>query len=118
MVTPVFMVDKKGSAIGRRVGDYTGLNKVTEDYYHPPPEADQVLMNACGKSFHTVFDCVWGFSQIDTDDATSELLATITPFGVYKAKKLPEGVKQGPAIYQHMQDSALGSEFKPNGDKL
>ena len=58
MATPTFMVDKKGSSIGRRVGDYTMLNKATEDYYHPPLEADQVLMNACGKAFHTVLDCV------------------------------------------------------------
>lgn len=28
------------------------------------------------------------------------------------------GVKQGPPIYQHMQDNAFQHEFKPNGDKL
>ena len=28
------------------------------------------------------------------------------------------GVKQGPPIYQHMQDNAYQHEFKPNGDKL
>ena len=28
------------------------------------------------------------------------------------------GTKQGPAIYQHMQDHAFKDDFKPNGDKL
>ena len=112
------MVDKKGSLIGRKVGDFTLFNKVSEDYYYPAPEADQVLMNACGKLYHTLMDCVWGFSQISVDEQTEVLLSTITPFGVYKTKRLPEGVKQGPSIYQHVQDSALGAEFKPSGEKL
>ena len=64
---------------------------------------------------HDLIVC-WGFAQLDTDEETSRLLSTITPFGVFKSKKLPEGVKQGPAIYQHMQDNAIGSEFKPSGD--
>ena len=116
--TPVFIVDKKGSLIGRKVGDFRNLNMATEDYYYPAPEADSVLMEACGKKFHSLFDCVWGFEQIDVDKPTSELLSTITPFGTFKSKKLPMGVKQGPGIYQHMQDNAFCNEYKPNGDKL
>ena len=116
--TPVFVVDKKGSLIGRKVGDFRQLNLSTEDYYYPAPEADTVLMDACGKEFHSLFDCVWGFEQIDVDDETAEILSTITPFGIFKSKKLPMGVKQGPSIYQHMQDSAFCDEHKPNGDKL
>jgi hypothetical protein len=113
MVTPTFMVDKQGSVIGRRAGDYTTVNKVIEDYYHPAPEADSITMNACGKKFHSLLDCVWGFSHIENDEYTSRI-----PFGVYKAKKLPEVVEQGPSIYQLMQDNALGMEFQPNGEKL
>ena len=116
--TPVFIVDKKGSLIGRKVGDFTLFNQVSEDYYHPAPEADKVLLDACGKEVHSVFDCVWGFEQIDLDDPTSEILSTITPFGTFKSKKMPMGIKQGPAIYQHLQDHAFCNEFKPCGDKL
>ena len=116
--TPVFIVDKKGSVIGRRVGDFTLFNKVTEDYYYPAPEADQILMRACGQQFHTTMDCVWGFSQLDVDEETSAILSTITPFGVYKTKKLPEGVKQGPSLFQHFQATALGHEVKDDGHPL
>ena len=66
--TPVIMVDKKGSLIGRTVGVFRELNQVTVDYYDPAPEADVVLSEACGKDIHTVLDCVWGFEQIDTDE--------------------------------------------------
>ena len=39
-------------------------------------------------------------------------------FGVFKSKKLPQGIKQGPAIYQNLQDTAFDTEFNPNGEKL
>ena len=112
------MVDKKGSLIGRKVGDFRELNQQTEDYYYPAPEADTVLSEACGKDFQSIFDCVWGFEQIDNDEETAELCSTVTSFGVYKSKKLPQGIKQGPAIYQHLQDTAFDNEFKPTGEKL
>ena len=99
--------------IGRTVGDFKMFNTITQDYYCPAPEADQCLLEACGKSVHSLLDCVWGFEQIDLDESTSAICSAITPFGVYKSKKLPMGVKQGPAIYQHMQDSAFEAEFKP-----
>ena len=116
--TPVIVVDKKGSLIGRKVGDFRSFNLLTMDYYYPAPDADMVLMEACGKRFHSLFDCVWGFEQIDLDDSTAELCSTITPFGVFKSKKLPMGVKQGPGIYQHMQDNAFQCEYKESGEKL
>ena len=47
--TPVAMVDKKGSLIGRKVGDFRELNLNTEDYYYPAPDAEAVLQDACGK---------------------------------------------------------------------
>ena len=83
---PFFMVDKKGSVVGRNIWDYTMFNNGSEDCYSPVPEADQVRMNACGKDKHTAMDCVLGFSQIYVDDGTAELLSTITSFGVFKPK--------------------------------
>ena len=49
------MVDKKGSLLGRKVGDFTLVNKVTEDYAYPAPDADEILSRACGNNFHTVY---------------------------------------------------------------
>ena len=94
------------------------MNLNTEDYYYPAPDAEAVLQDACGKEYQTTLDCVWGFEQIDTDESTAELCSTVTSFGVYKSKKLPQGIKQGPAIYQHLQDTAFDIEFKPTGEKL
>ena len=64
IVVPTFIVDKKGSLLGRRVGDYPDFNALTEEYYWPAPDAEATLMKATGKQFHTTLDCVWGFSVI------------------------------------------------------
>ena len=58
MVTPVFIVEKKGSLLGRMVGDFSTFNKNTEDYFWPAPDAEAVMMRAIGKEFHTTLDCV------------------------------------------------------------
>ena len=118
MCTPCFIVEKKGSLIGRKVGDFQMFNQLTEDYYYPAPDAEATLLEACGHKFHSLFDCVWGFEQIDLDEESSVLCSTITPFGVYRPKKLPMGIKQGPAIYQHMQNTAFECEYKPTGVRL
>ena len=89
--TPVFIVDKKGSLIGRRVGDFTLFNQHTEDYYYPAPDADDALTRATGKKWLNLLDCVGGFEQVDTDESTSELCSTLTPFGTFKSKKTSYG---------------------------
>ena len=47
-VVPVFMVDKKGSLLGRMVGAYQYINPHTEDYFHPAPDATTIFQEACG----------------------------------------------------------------------
>ena len=84
LVTPTFIVDKKGSLIGRRVGDYTQWNDLSEEYYYPAPDAEAVLMRATGRKFHSTLDCVWGFSVIENDEETARLLSIITHIGVFK----------------------------------
>ena len=118
MVTPTFVVDKKGSLIGRRVGDFRELNQNTEEYYYPAPDAEAILNRATGQQFHSTLDCVWGFSGLACDEDTSLLLSVITPAGVFKTKKLPFGPRQGPAIYQSVQERIFGSAFKTCGDPL
>ena len=91
---------------------------MSEGYYYPAPSTQDVLMYSCGKDIHSVFDCVWDFEQVDLDDSTAELCATHTPFRMLKSKTLPVGVKQAPTIYQHCQDNAFASKYKPKCYKV
>ena len=58
MCALLFVVDREGRCIGRRVDEFTLVDKLAENYYYPAPDADQVHMDAYGKSFHLLFDCV------------------------------------------------------------
>ena len=75
-------------------------------------------MRATGRALHTTLDCVWGFSIIEADEETSRLLSIITHQGVFSVKGFPYGPKQGPPLYQHLQDDTVGQEYKPNGEKF
>ncbi|CAK0890458.1 unnamed protein product, partial [Prorocentrum cordatum] len=86
MVAPAFMADRKGSLLGRMVGDYTCYNKATEDVFWPAPDAESVLQRAMGKGCHTRLSIAFGGTA--------------------------------PAIYQHIQEGTIGSEYKPTGEKL
>ena len=55
----------------------------------------------------------WFKMEVEKIDFVVELL----PYHLDE-EKLPMGVKQGPGIYQHMQDSTFEFEFKDDGTKL
>ena len=95
LVVPTFIVEKKGSRIGRRVGGYTLFNSVTEDYFWPAPDGEAVLMRATGRALHTTLDSVWGFSIIEADEETSRLLSIITHQGVFSVEGVTYGPKTG-----------------------
>ena len=59
-----------------------------------------------------------GFSIIEADEDTLRLLNVITHQGVFKVKGPRYGPKQGPPLYQQVQDHAVGQECKLDGDKL
>ena len=44
------------------------FNNGTEDYFYLAPDAESVLMRATGRLYHTVADCVWGYSVIPTNE--------------------------------------------------
>ena len=52
------------------------------------------------------------------EEAEANFAKFVISVGVNKSKKLPQGIKQGPAIYQHLQDDAFDPEYEPNVDKL
>lgn len=112
------MVDKAGSFIRRSAGDYTHFNAATEGHFYPAHYMQEVLTRATGRSKHSKCDCVRGLSTIPTDDEPSLLLSVISNVGIHKVPCFTFGPKQGPPIHQHMQEDAIGSEFRDTGEKL
>eukprot|EP00959_Pyramimonas_sp_CCMP1952_P040426 845221-Pyramimonas_sp.AAC.1 len=63
-------------------------------------------------------DCVWGHSGVGNDSETGLGQTIIAHCGMCIPCRLQFGPKQAPAIYQRIQESTIGSEYKPTGEKL
>ena len=109
--------DAKG-LLGRPVRDYRWLNSQTLDTGWPAPQAEEVLLRAQAGHYHTALDCVWGFTQVEVDEATSVLLALATRRGLLQPRVLYFGPKQGPGLFQGLMDSTFSSLRGDNGENF
>ena len=83
--SPSFIVDSDAKGLlGRPVRDYRYVNQSTEDVAWPAPSAERCLQRAQAACLQSCLDCVWGFTQVAIDDATSDLLALTTRRGLLK----------------------------------
>ena len=71
--------------------DTRALNKVLEKGEFPIPSAEQLRHNFAGSDRFSTIDCNHAFFQFELDDETQELFYSITPFGIYKWKRLVMG---------------------------
>ena len=95
--SPSFVVDQTGKGLlGRPVRDYRYPNSQTKDNPWPSPDAIGVLQRAQRGSLHSTLDCIWGFTQIEIDASTAELLQLVCRRGILRPKVLLFGAKQGP----------------------
>lgn len=61
-----------------------------------------------GKQYFSTFDANKGFHQIEIDPADREKTAFRTHRGLHQYKRMPFGLKSGPAIFQRLMDKVLG----------
>ncbi len=73
--------------------DYRGVNKVTAQMHYPIPNLDD-LLNKVGKSIVlSKLDLCKGYYQIPLDTDSRDLTAFVTPWGSYRFKMLPFGLR-------------------------
>ncbi len=99
---------KKPDGSTRFCVDYRDLNNVTIPRQFPLPSLED-LQAMAGSRWHSIIDCASAFLQTPVEDATKELLAFTTPFGVYEWNRMPFGVRNGPAWQQAFLNELLGT---------
>jgi hypothetical protein len=105
---PVMIVRKDNKI--RVVVDFRGLNRMVVADQYPIPRVDDLFNALGGKSWFSTLDIMKSFFQIPINDERSrELTAFRTPFGLYQWKRMPQGYKNSPAIFQRAMDSILGT---------
>lgn len=109
--SPIWVVPKKAGADGikkwRIVVDFRKLNERTEQDAYPLPVIDDILDQLGNAKFFSAFDLSSGFWQIKLDPESSKYTGFSTQDGHFEFIRMPFGLKNGPATFQRMMDTAL-----------
>ncbi|XP_043263107.1 uncharacterized protein LOC122403574 [Colletes gigas] len=100
---PVVMVAKKDGGV-RVCVDYRRLNAITVTDTYPLPRIDDLIHATTSTRFMTTLDLRSGYWQIPVHQKDQEKTTFVTPFGTYRFKRMPFGLKNAPATFQRMMD--------------
>jgi hypothetical protein len=103
-VSPVFFVSKKinrdaTAAKGRLVFDYRKLNSLIKPLNHPITNIKDFFNQAGKYKLFSSIDLRNAFLSIKLTKRASDRSAIITPFGVFKPKRSPFGLKTSPSAF-------------------
>jgi Reverse transcriptase (RNA-dependent DNA polymerase) len=111
-VSPVFYVLKKvnrdaTAAEGRLVFDYRKLNSLIRPFNHPITNIKDFFNQASKFKVFTLVDLKNAFLSVKMTKRASERAAIITPFGVFKPKRSPFGLKTSPSAFCYAPNHVL-----------
>jgi hypothetical protein len=104
---PILLV-KKHDGSPRFVVDYRKLNSITIRDSYPLPRIDDTINQLAGARFYSKFDLKHGYHQIPIDPRDRCKTAFITSFGLFEYNVLPQGLINGPPVFQRIMSEVLG----------
>ncbi len=99
--SPTFAISKKNGTI-RVVSDFRKLNSLLKRHPFPIPKIGDMIRSMEGFTFATALDLNMGYYHIKLDADAQKLCTIIFPWGKYKYKRLPMGIKIAPDVFQNV----------------
>ncbi|GFV57088.1 retrovirus-related Pol polyprotein from transposon 297 [Trichonephila clavipes] len=100
---PVVLIPKPNNQL-RLCIDYRKLNEVTVPDTYPLPRMDDLLQEAKHTAYISTIDLKSGYHQVNVNPADRDKTAFVCPFGTYRFKRMPFGLKNAPATFQRLMD--------------
>ncbi|GFX48771.1 hypothetical protein TNCV_3479551 [Trichonephila clavipes] len=100
---PVVLIPKPNNQF-RLCIDYRKLNEVTVSDTYPLPRMDDLLQEAKHTAYISTIDLKSGYHQVNVNPADRDKTAFVCPFGTYRFKRMPFGLKNAPATFQRLMD--------------
>ena len=103
---PILCVKKKDGGI-RICCDYRALNDVTEKFYWPLPNVDDIFSNLGGARFFSSLDFLKGYHQIPMESKSKNKTAFVCEEGLFEYNYMPFGLSCAPSVYQECMSRML-----------
>ena len=103
----VFVPKRDGTL--RCTSDFRALNAQTICNSYPMKGSKETLDWLGSKKVFSTFDLKHGYFQVQVNEASRPLTAVRTVSGLYQYKRLPQGLKNSPAVFRRIVNPTLGS---------
>ena len=104
----MFAIPQKTPGSVRLVVDYCRLNVVTVPDPYYLPRIEDTLERMARAQFFSTFDLARGFYQVPLEETDRDKTTFLTPFGKFRFKVMPFGLRNSPATFQRLMDCILG----------
>lgn len=104
--SPICLVPKADGSV-RFCCDYRRLNSISVADAFPLPRVETLIDSLGSAKYLSKLDLSRGYWQVALDEHASQLSSFTTPFGLFRWKVLPFGLKNAPATFQRLINKLL-----------